>query len=177
MSGAGGSGRSCGLRQPGFSDSVRFPIAASLTLTLAAVVPSHARAQRDSQVAAEVGTLVARYDSAWNRRDTVAVSRLLAPTYQYFSSRGGVSSRAETMKFLSAPDYVLKQAKRSELSVSLSGPVAVVSSRWQGHGSYRGEAFNDDQRCGQTWLQSARGWQLVSEHCVQIAPVPGEASN
>lgn len=148
-----------------------------LALTFIALVPLHAQVQGESQVAAHVAALVAQYDSAWNRRDTIAISRLLAPRYQYFTSRGGVSSRAETMEFLSAPDYVLKHAKRSELSVSLSGPVAVVSSRWQGQGSYRGEAFKDDQRCGQTWLRSDRAWQLLNEHCVQIALATPARSN
>jgi hypothetical protein len=118
----------------------------------------------------EVEAFVARYDSAWNRRDTSAVSRLLAPRYQYFTSRGGVSSRAETLAMLSAPDYRLEHAKRSEIAVSLSGPVAVVSSRWVGRGTYRGQLFNDDQRCGQTWLLTDDVWQLLSEHCVQITP-------
>jgi len=113
---------------------------------------------------------VARYDTAWNQRDTSAVSRLLAPGYQYFTSRGGVSSRAETIAMLSAADYRLEHANRSEIAVSLTGPVAVVSSRWQGHGTYRGRPFKDDQRCGQTWLLASRVWQLVSEHCVQIDP-------
>ena len=99
-----------------------------------------------------VGTYVARYDSAWSQRDTSAVSRLLAPEYQYFTSRGGVSSRAATMATLSDPAYRLEHANRSEIAVSLSGPVAVVSSRWQGQGTYRGQPFKDDQRCGQTWL-------------------------
>jgi hypothetical protein len=119
----------------------------------------------------EVAALVAQYDSAWNQRDTIAVSRLLAPRYQYFTSRGGVSSRAETMAMLSAPDYRLEHASRSEIEISLSSPVAVVSSRWVGRGTYRGQPFKDDQRCSQTWLQTGRMmWQLVSEHCVQIAP-------
>ena len=118
----------------------------------------------------EVEAFVARYDSAWNQRDTSTVSLLLAPRYQYFTSRGGVSSRAETLAMLSAPDYRLEHAKRSEIAVSLSGPVAVVSSRWQGHGTYRGRPFKDDQRCGQTWLQNESEWQLLSEHCVQITP-------
>jgi Domain of unknown function (DUF4440) len=148
-----------------------------LALTLSPIVPLHAQVEGGSRVAAQVATLVAQYDSAWNRRDTITISRLLAPRYQYFTSRGGVSSRAETMGFLRAPDYVLERAKRSELSVSLSGPVAVVSSRWQGQGTYRGEAFKDDQRCGQTWLRSAGAWRLLSEHCVQIAPAPPGSSN
>jgi hypothetical protein len=146
-----------------------------LALTLSAIGPLHA--QGESPLTAQVGALVAQYDSAWNHRDTSAVSRLLAPRYQYFTSRGGVSSRAETIAFLSAPDYLLERAKRSEVAVSLSGPVAVVSSRWQGHGTYRGEAFKDDQRCGQTWLRTPRAWQLLSEHCVQIAPAAPASSN
>ena len=89
---------------------------------------------------------VAEYDSAWSRRDTSAVSRLLAPQYQYFTSRGGVSSRAETLALLSDPGYRLEQADRSEVRVSISGPVTVVSSRWVGRGTYEGEAFKDDQR-------------------------------
>ena len=148
---------------------------AGLALTLVANVPVHA--QNESQMTAQVQALVAKYDSAWSQRDTAAVGRLLAPRYQYFTSRGGVSSRAETMGFLSTPDYVLKQAKRSDVGVSLSGAVAVVSSRWQGQGTYRGEAFQDDQRCGQIWLRLTGGWQLLSEHCVQIAPAAPAPSN
>jgi hypothetical protein len=129
--------------------------------------------------APKVRAYVARYDSAWSQRDTSAVSRLLAPQYQYFTSRGGVSSRAETMAMLSDPDYRLEHANRSEIAVSWSGPVAVVSSRWQGQGTYRGQTFKDDQRCGQTWLVGVgrldelgtdETLQLLSEHCVQITP-------
>jgi hypothetical protein len=119
---------------------------------------------------ARVEVFVAIYDSAWKQRDTTLVSRLLAPKFTYFTSRGGVSSRAEIVAMLSAPDYRLEHADRSEIVVSLSGPVAVVGSRWVGHGTYRGRAFKDDQRCGQTWLQVGRMWQLLSEHCVQITP-------
>ena len=122
---------------------------------------------------AHVAALVAQYDSAWNQRDTITVSRLLAPRYQYFTSRGGVSSRAETMGILSAPDYVLERAKRSELPVSLSGSVAVVSSRWQGEGSYRGEAFKDDQRCGQTWVRRGSAWLLLRALCPDCSSSDG----
>ena len=117
---------------------------------------------------------IAHYDSAWMQRDTSAVSRLLAPEYQYFTSEGRVSSRAETMAMLSSREYRLVDGQRSEIVVTESGPVAIVSSRWVGHGTYRGRSFKDDQRCGQTWLLQAGAmrsrWQLLSEHCVQISP-------
>ena len=115
---------------------------------------------------------MARYDSSWNRKDTVAVGRLLAPRYQYFTSLGGVRSRAPVLEFLGSPEYVLEHAQRSEVVVTHSGPVAVVSSRWQGHGTYQGKRFTDDQRCGQVWLETSRTWQVLSEHCIQIAPDP-----
>jgi hypothetical protein len=52
--------------------------------------------------------------------------------------------------------------------VRITGPVAVVSSRWRGQGSFRGAKFSDDQRCGQVWLRGDPAWQVLSEHCVDI---------
>jgi hypothetical protein len=142
--------------------------------TLGVVLPGELAGQTDGVTAHEVARLVARYDSVWNRRDSLAVDGLLSPNYQYFTSRGGVSSRVETMRFLSDSGYRLERAARSEVKVTLSGAVAVVSSRWQGRGTYQGEDFVDDQRCGQTWVRGTGGWKLLNEHCVQIAP-PGPA--
>jgi hypothetical protein len=119
----------------------------------------------------EIVSLVARYDSAWDQKDTVAAGRLMAPEYQYFNSLGGVRPRAAMLEFLASPDYHLEQAERSEVQVTRSGPVAVMSSRWKGQGTYQGKRFVDDQRCGLVWVR-ARTWQVVSEHCVQIAPDP-----
>jgi Domain of unknown function (DUF4440) len=129
-----------------------------------------------------VAQLIAQYDSAWNQRDASAVSRLLAPEYKYSTSQGGVRSRAETLALLSDPDYRLEDANRSEIAVSLRGSLigsaAVVSSRWLAHGTYRGHAFKDDQRCSQTWRQMSQTWQLLSEHCVQMPPAtPPAPSN
>lgn len=76
-----------------------------------------------------IAALVAKYDSSWDSQDTVAVSRLMASRYQYFTSYGGVLSRAEMLSFLGSPDYALERANRSELVVTYSGPAAVVSSR------------------------------------------------
>jgi hypothetical protein len=93
---------------------------------------------------------------------------LMAPRYQYFTSRGEVRPRAEMLRFLGSRDYVLQNASRSEVVVTRTGPVAIVSSRWRGRGTYQGNPFTDDQRCGLVWLQTAGIWQLLSEHCVQI---------
>jgi hypothetical protein len=129
-----------------------------------------ASAQQARNGVDSITALVAAYDQAWTGRDTAAVRRILAPDYQYFTSRGGVESREAALEILGSPEYQLRQASRSEVVVRLTGPVAVVSSRWKGTGSFRGERFTDDQRCGQVWLRTGHAWQVLSEHCVQIAP-------
>jgi Domain of unknown function (DUF4440) len=140
------------------------------------LMPTIAAGQGDARASDPVATLVARLDSAWDRKDTAAVGRLLAPSYQYFNSLGGVRARAPMLEFLASPEYTLEHARRSEVVVTRTGPVAVVSSRWQGRGTYQGEGFVDDQRCGQVWLETQSTWQMVSEHCVQIAPDRGTSS-
>ena len=118
----------------------------------------------------EIRTVIDSYDAAWNRRDSARVAALLAPDYVYFSSTGRLTPRAETLAFLTSPSYVLAAAVRSELQVTHAGAaVAVASSRWRGHGSWQREAFNDDQRCSLVLGRAAGQWQILTEHCTQIA--------
>jgi ketosteroid isomerase-like protein len=112
---------------------------------------------------------VRNYDRAWNRKDVSAVQRALAAGYVYFSSKGDVSSRQQTIDLLRSPRYILNSAKRTELEVHRTGKTAIVSSRWQGHGSYNGEEFRDDQRCSIVLVQAGRSWKVLAEHCTQLA--------
>ena len=149
-----------------------FRLVLAVALGSSPLAPTLAEGQRADQGADQMKALVARFDSSWNRKDTVEAGRWLAPRYQYFTSLGAVRSRADMLRFLGSPEYILEHAKRTEVVSTRTGPVTVVSSRWQGHGRYQGKRFVDDQRCGQVWLETGRTWQLLSEHCVQIAPDP-----
>jgi hypothetical protein len=146
-------------------------LAARFTLVAAALgaLSTTGTAQQRAGTVDSVLAVVAAYDRAWISRDSTAVRLVLAPQYQYFTSRGAVESRADALAILRAPEYVLNQGARSEVGVQIAGPVAVVSSRWKGQGSFRGAKFSDDQRCGQVWLRATSGWQVLSEHCVDIA--------
>jgi ketosteroid isomerase-like protein len=118
----------------------------------------------------DVLSVVRQVDTAWRDKDVAALDALLAPHYVYFSSRGGVTPRRSQLEFLASPEYILEADERSELEVFLSGETAVVSSRWRGHGRWRGETFRDDQRCSMVLSRVAGRWVLASEHCTQIAP-------
>lgn len=109
------------------------------------------------------------YDTAWNSKNVDGMSRVLADDYVYFSSTGGLTDRAATLKFLVSPDYKLTFVERSEVKLlSQKNNVAVVSSRWKGRGTYGKEEINDDQRCGLVFVKQGRTWKLLSEHCAQI---------
>ena len=109
------------------------------------------------------------YDTAWNKKDVAAVSRILAEDYVYFSSTGGLTDRKSTLTFLVSPDYKLTFVERSEVRLlSKNDFVAVVTSRWKGRGTYGKEEINDDQRCGLVFVKQGKSWKLLSEHCTQI---------
>ena len=107
-------------------------------------------------------------DHAWQVRDTAKVRALLADDYIYFTSTGGLSSKAESITTLGSPDYVLEDAERSEIEVRITGSAAIVSSRWRGHGTWKKKPFVDDQRCSLVFLKTNVGWKLLAEHCTQI---------
>ncbi len=110
------------------------------------------------------------YDRAWNAKDSKAVAEILDDSYVYFSSTGTLTNKKSTLEFLANPDYKLTSVTRTEHKLhSYDGKVAVVSSRWQGKGSWSGGEINDDQRCGQVFVKRGKAWKLLSEHCVQIS--------
>lgn len=109
---------------------------------------------------------------AWDIKDTVVVAQSLAPDYVYFSSTGGVRSGEWILNLLADSSYVMETTRRGELDVQLHGDVAVVSSRWQGTGSYQGEPIEDDQRCSMVIQADAGTLELLSQHCTQIVASP-----
>lgn len=109
---------------------------------------------------------IAAYDSAWSSKDAAAVERIVSPDYLYFDSQGGLDDRSGMLGFLADTSYVLTRSHRTDVRLTFAGPVARVSSRWEGEGRYRGEPVLDDQTCGMTWIQVDGAWQLFTEHCV-----------
>lgn len=120
----------------------------------------------------EVIAFLNTYDDAWNTKKSDVVDSLYASQYKYFTSVGGVSSRARNLEILAAEYYKLNTAGRTEIDISINENIAIVSSRWQGNGIWRGESFNDNQRCGLVIQKQGKQLKLLSEHCVDISTEP-----
>lgn len=115
---------------------------------------------------ADLRASIAAYDSAWQGKDSARVAYLMASDYLYVSSTGQLSPRGQSLEFLLDPTYRLNHVARSEIEIAVAGPVARVTSRWQGEGEFKGRPVLDDQTCGQTWAWREGRWQLFTEYCV-----------
>lgn len=62
------------------------------------------------------------------------VDSLYSGQYRYFTSVGGISSRARNLEILAADYYKLNTTNRMEIEINIDGNIAIVSSRWQGTG-------------------------------------------
>jgi ketosteroid isomerase-like protein len=112
--------------------------------------------------------LVARYDDAWMRKDLVAIGKILAPEYVYFSSKGDVSDFAATRTMLASPGYRLERGRRDDVKAYRHDATVVVSTHWTGAGVFDGKPFTDDQRCSVVVAFAGGTGRILSEHCTQI---------
>ena len=142
-------------------------IASLSVVALSGVLACGSSPSADQGTEAQLRASVAAHDSAWQAKDSVGVAQWLAPEYVYVTSTGDLSSREQSLEFLADPTYRLTQVVRSDISITIAGPVARVTSRWEGRGKYEGRPVLDDQTCGQTWVWREGRWQLFTEHCVK----------
>ncbi|MFM2146016.1 MAG: hypothetical protein RL732_852 [Bacteroidota bacterium] len=120
----------------------------------------------------EVVEVIHRFDEGWESKNINLVDSVLAPAYIYFTQSGGLFSRDSVVQTAGSPSYTLSRVRRSSFQVQLYGNVAIVSTRWEGVGSYRGRPFNEDQRCSITVIKKNGKVEILSEHCTPIQPLP-----
>ncbi|WP_276484562.1 nuclear transport factor 2 family protein [Paraflavitalea pollutisoli] len=116
----------------------------------------------------EVQAFVAHYDSAWNSKQVSEMDSLYGRAYVYFTSIGGMTNREANLEVLGADYYNVLQASRTELDIRIDGNTAIVGSRWQGNGLWKGTPFKDNQRCGLVIQKQQGKLKLLTEHCVEI---------
>ena len=118
----------------------------------------------------EVIAVIKRFDEAWRTKNLQGVDSVLSPAYIYFTQSGGTFSRANLVETAGSQDYTLEKMGRYEYHVKLFENTAVVSTRWQGKGSYKGTPFDEDQRCSITIIKHDGKVEILSEHCTPIKP-------
>jgi hypothetical protein len=116
----------------------------------------------------EVIDVIKRFDQGWRNKNLKTVDSVLAPVYVYFTQSGGTFIRDSVVQTAGSPSYMLESMDRAEFDVRLYENTAVVSTRWQGKGTYKGTPFNEDQRCSITIIKRNNKVEILSEHCTPI---------
>jgi len=143
--------------------------AAGLLAALACARPAEAPPPAGGMLEKEALKLVARYDEAWMKKDLVAIGKVLAPEYVYFSSKGDVSDLAATRAMLASPGYRLERGRRDDVKAYRHDSTVVVSTHWTGAGVFEGKPFTDDQRCTVVVAFAGGTGRILSEHCTNLA--------
>jgi hypothetical protein len=136
-----------------------------LLLPMLSIVSCKKKRQLTEQ---EVVSIINRFDDGWRRKNLKEVDSVLAPAYIYFTQSGGVFSREGVVQTAGSADYSLEKMERSAIKVQLYENTAIVSTRWQGKGMYRGTAFDEDQCCSMTIVKTNDKVEILSEHCTPI---------
>ncbi len=116
----------------------------------------------------EVINAIKKFDYGWENKFMNTVDSILSPAYVYFTRSGSTFSRDSVVATAGESAYSLRNMSRSEFKVTLTGNTAVVSTRWKGRGMYRGEPFNEDQRCSIVLIKKNNRVEILSEHCTPI---------
>ena len=116
----------------------------------------------------EVIDVINHFDEGWKNKNLKAVDSTLAPAYIYFTQSGGLFSREGVVKTAGSDEYKLDSVWRHAIEVTLYENTAVVSTRWEGRGIYRGVPFNEDQRCSIIVIKTNNKVQILTEHCTPI---------
>ena len=113
---------------------------------------------------------IKKFDDGWQNKNLQAVDSVLAHSFIYFTQSGGTFSRDSVVATAGENSYLLHDMSRSEFVVTLAGNTAIVSTRWKGKGMYRGEPFDEDQRCSIVLIKKDNKVEILSEHCTPIKP-------
>src|SRR5262245_174886 len=98
---------------------------------------------------------------------------MAADDYVYVAPNGALMDRDAILAVIRDPSYQLTHGRPvDEAIVILSETVALVRRRWQGGGTFRGTAFEEDHRCTVICTRTGAGWQVRAEHCSAIQPRP-----
>ena len=114
-------------------------------------------------------TLIVAWHEAWFKKDAPAIAQMTAEDYVYVGPNGAVLDRAAILQIVRDPTYGLTGGTHTERIVVMLGEgAALVRHRWQGTGTFRGQAFVEDHRCVTICDRSSGRWRIRYEQCSAI---------
>ena len=105
-----------------------------------------------------LGQTSARFELALQRNDVPALERVLSPDWLIIDSDGHLISREQFLRLLRSGELSHSAMQSSDLRVRVYGDSAVITALANGHGSYRGQAFDFAERSTDVWIWTNGRW-------------------
>ena len=139
-------------------------------LLLGILATTPARAQAPEAVRAELLALEARWDSAVVRKDIAVLEQILAPSFVYIGADGSVSTRAEMLAGLRAPELEIDPFETRDVQVRLYGETAILTGWFEQTGRVGGRPYRVRSRYTDVYVREAGRWLAVSAHSSALSP-------
>ena len=138
----------------------------------AAMLVIAATLQGAAQNASDEAGRVLGLENAWGHaieaKDTKGLDQLLAPTFLAVEIDGSVSSKAEFLAGIRAPEYQPSQAVNEQINVQVYGNSAVVVGIFRVKGVEKGKPYVHRERFIDTWIKHEQSWQCVASSATLI---------
>lgn len=119
-------------------------------------------------IAAYIAGLEQALAEAHKNLDTTSIARLLHPDFVNLRTDGSRETRAEFLNSMDSGDRIWRTAQSDNLQVKVFGNCAVVTGRWRGVGTNRGEHFDYSARFLSIWVQRDGSWRNVAYSAHEI---------
>lgn len=119
-------------------------------------------------IAAYISELEQVLADAHKNLDTATIARLLHPDYVNLRTDGSRETRVEFLTSLDSGNRKWRIARSDDLQVKVFGNCAVVTGRWRGAGTNRGERFDYTARFLSVWVQGDGTWRNIAYSAHEI---------
>ena len=140
--------------------------AALLGVVLLLILPAKFAAQDSGNQDYQKSRIVA-LENMWNeaeaRRDSSAISGLLADSFAYTDSDGSFMNKKQFLDSVNAPaSREPDQIVNNSMSVQIYGGTAVVTGTYLEKGVSKGKSYSRHGRFTDTWAQQNGAWMCVA---------------
>jgi Domain of unknown function (DUF4440) len=116
-------------------------------------------AQQDSS---KVLQAVDQMEKALVAKDSVTLVKLLHPSMVFGHSNGWTQTKADVLNDMSRKFLIYEKMDRQSLSITINKKFAHVKERVVVEGNVNGTAFKLTLFVLQLWIETKKGWQLLS---------------
>jgi ketosteroid isomerase-like protein len=125
------------------------------------------QAKPDETVLGIIADLESKYIDGLLHRNFEELASLLADTYVNTSPFGPVRNKAEFLEALKADTSRITEIKETEKQTQVYGDTAVVTVKFEVHGTDEGEAFRFEGRAVDIWAKLNGEWLCVAVNVSQ----------